>query len=64
MSLSVCVASIVVLVESIKFNPLSTEMPLEISAIMIWATVEVNFAIVSGRIFYPFPLYPVAVTLI
>lgn len=45
---SVCVASVVVLVESKKFNPYSDEMPLEITPIMVWATVEVNFAIVSA----------------
>lgn len=45
----VCVASVVVLVESMKFDPYSEEMPLEIAPIIIWATVEINFAIVSGK---------------
>jgi hypothetical protein len=49
MHLRVCIASVVVLVESNKFNPNSEEMPLEITPIIVWATVEVNFAIVSGR---------------
>lgn len=49
---SVCVASIVVVVESAKFNPASTEMPLDVSNIMIWATVEVNLAIISGELTY------------
>ncbi|KAH7109998.1 hypothetical protein B0J13DRAFT_578421 [Dactylonectria estremocensis] len=44
----VCVASIVVLVESLKFDPSSPEMPSDIASIMIWATVEVNLAIVSS----------------
>ncbi|KAH7202977.1 hypothetical protein BKA60DRAFT_656978 [Fusarium oxysporum] len=44
----VCVASIVVLAESLKFDPSSDEMPLDIAPIMIWATVEVNLAIVSA----------------
>ncbi|CAG9989554.1 unnamed protein product [Clonostachys byssicola] len=43
----VCVASIGVLVESSKFDPNSPEMPLEISPIIIWATMEVNLAIIS-----------------
>ncbi|VUC21882.1 unnamed protein product [Clonostachys rosea] len=43
----VCVASIGVLVESTKFDPKSPEMPLEISPIIIWATMEVNLAIIS-----------------
>ena len=45
---SVCIASIVVLVESLKFDSATHEMPLEITSIMVWATVEVNLAIVSG----------------
>ena len=38
----------VVLVESVKFDPSSIEMPLNIASIMLWATVEVNFAIISA----------------
>lgn len=45
----VCIASVVVLVESVRFDPLSIEMPLNITSIMIWATLEVNFAIISGE---------------
>jgi hypothetical protein len=37
-----------VLVESALFNPQTKELPKDIAAIMIWATVEVNLAIVSG----------------
>ncbi|KAH7114836.1 hypothetical protein EDB81DRAFT_294921 [Dactylonectria macrodidyma] len=44
----VCVASIVVLVESLNFDPSSPEMPSDIASIMVWATVEVNLAIVSS----------------
>ncbi|CAH0056333.1 unnamed protein product [Clonostachys solani] len=44
----VCVASIGVLIESSKFDPNSPEMPLEISPIIIWATMEVNLAIVCS----------------
>ena len=46
----VCVASIVVLVESALFNPQTEELPKDNAAIMIWATVEVNLAIVSGML--------------
>ncbi|EXL66852.1 hypothetical protein FOPG_16996 [Fusarium oxysporum f. sp. conglutinans race 2 54008] len=46
----VCVASIVVLAESLKFDPSSDEMPLDIAPIMIWATVEANLAIVSEEV--------------
>lgn len=51
---SVCIASIVVLVESALFNPQTKELPKDIAAIMIWATVEVNLAIVSGTKSRPF----------
>jgi hypothetical protein len=44
----VCVASVVVLVYSIQFDTSSIEMPWNVSPIIIWATVEVNLAIVSG----------------
>ncbi|KAK7223370.1 hypothetical protein V2G26_011373 [Clonostachys chloroleuca] len=44
----VCVASIGVLIESSKFDPNSPEMPLEISPIIIWATMEVNLAIICS----------------
>ena len=46
---SVCVASIVVLVESARFDPYHEELPLNVAPIMMWATVEINFAIVSGK---------------
>ncbi|KAM0323953.1 hypothetical protein ACHAQA_008535 [Verticillium albo-atrum] len=44
----VCIASVVVLVESANFDPASVEMPANIAGIMIWASVEVNLAIVSA----------------
>ncbi|CAM1502461.1 Fc.00g044450.m01.CDS01 [Cosmosporella sp. VM-42] len=44
----VCIASIFVLVESLKFDPRTNEMPFDIAWIMVWATVEVNLAIVSA----------------
>jgi hypothetical protein len=43
----VCLASLVVIVESFRFDSASTEMSYDVSSIMIWATVEVNFAVVS-----------------
>ena len=45
----VCVASIVVLVESIMYDTSSPEMPWNVSPIIIWATAEVNLAVVSGK---------------
>ncbi|KAF7550532.1 hypothetical protein G7046_g7981 [Stylonectria norvegica] len=44
----VCIASIFVLAESLQFHPETNNMPHEICMIMIWATVEVNLAIVSA----------------
>lgn len=44
----VCVASVVVLVYSLQYDTSSREMPLNVAHIIIWATVEVNLAIVSG----------------
>lgn len=40
----------VVLVESLKFDATAREMPLHIVSIIIWATVEVNLAIISGKL--------------
>lgn len=45
----VCIASVVVLVYSIHYDTKSVEMPWNIAPIIIWATVEVNLAIVSGE---------------
>jgi hypothetical protein len=45
----VCVASVVVLVFSINYDAKSVDMPWNIAPIIIWASVEVNLAIVSGR---------------
>ena len=44
----VCVASVVVMVLSMGYDAKSVEMPWNIAPIIIWATVEVNLAIVSG----------------
>lgn len=44
----VCIASVVVLVYSIQYDTASPEMPWNVAPIIIWATVEVNLAIVSG----------------
>lgn len=46
----VCVASIVVLYYSIRYDADDIEMPYNIAPIIIWATVEVNLAIVSGEL--------------
>ncbi|CAI6015678.1 unnamed protein product [Clonostachys chloroleuca] len=45
----VCVASIILLVESLKFNTHTNDMPYDIVMIIIWSTVEVNLAIVSSN---------------
>ncbi|KAK9421296.1 hypothetical protein SUNI508_05834 [Seiridium unicorne] len=45
----VCIASIIVLVYSIEYDTTSREISWNIAPIMIWATVEVNLAIVSGN---------------
>ncbi|KAK0388498.1 hypothetical protein NLU13_4742 [Sarocladium strictum] len=44
----VCVAAVVLIVSSTSFNKDSPEMPYDINTIMIPATVEVNFSIVSA----------------
>jgi hypothetical protein len=44
----VCIASIVVLDESLKYDASSPEMPWNVSPIIIWATAEVNLAVVSA----------------
>ncbi|KAH7309622.1 hypothetical protein B0I35DRAFT_84541 [Stachybotrys elegans] len=44
----VCVASVIVIVASAKYDTSSPEMNVEILQIIIWANVEVNFAIVSA----------------
>ncbi|KNB16491.1 hypothetical protein FOXG_21682 [Fusarium oxysporum f. sp. lycopersici 4287] len=45
----VCIASIILLVESLKFNVHTKDMPHDIVMIIIWSTVEVNLAIVSSN---------------
>ena len=47
------------LVESKLFDPTDIELPYNIVAIMIWATVEVNLAIVSGTYFEKSEHHPV-----
>lgn len=49
----VCVASIVVLVLSLSFDPKDDEVPWNIALLFSWATAEVNLAIVSGM--FPSP---------
>jgi hypothetical protein len=44
----VCVASVLVIILSLWFNAKDTELPWGVTPIIIWATVEVNLAIVSG----------------
>ncbi|KAH8673330.1 hypothetical protein BX600DRAFT_432961 [Xylariales sp. PMI_506] len=46
----VCAASIVVLVYSKSYDPLSPDLTWDIAPIMIWASVEVNLAIFSACI--------------
>lgn len=42
-------ASIFVVIESVTYDPDTDEMPLDMAMNMIWAVVEVNLAIVSGK---------------
>ncbi|KAF2806482.1 uncharacterized protein BDZ99DRAFT_479726 [Mytilinidion resinicola] len=44
----VCIASVVMLSESLKYDTSSPEMPWNVSPIIIWATAEVNFTVVSA----------------
>lgn len=46
---SVCIASIVVVAYSITYDTSSPEVSWNVAPIMIWASVEVNLAIVSGK---------------
>ena len=46
----VCMASIFVVYESVTYNPKTDEMPLDMAMNMIWAVVEGNLAIVSGKL--------------
>jgi hypothetical protein len=48
----VCVASVVVMVLSVRYDSSSVEMPWHVAPIIIWATAEVNLAIVSGAFTY------------
>lgn len=57
---SVCIASIVVLDESLKYDAKSPEIPWNISPIIIWATAEVNLAIVSACLPMLRPIYNLA----
>lgn len=54
---SVCIASIVVLNESLKYDTKSPEIPWNITPIIIWATAEVNLAIVSACLPMLRPIY-------
>ncbi|KAH8688524.1 hypothetical protein BGZ61DRAFT_391910 [Ilyonectria robusta] len=44
----VCLASIITIVESIRFNPQTTELPRDVALGFIWRNVEINVAIVSA----------------
>ncbi|KAI1344486.1 hypothetical protein F5Y15DRAFT_424627 [Xylariaceae sp. FL0016] len=44
----VCVASIIVIVYSANFDTYTTELPWNIGPIILWASVEVNLAVVSA----------------
>ncbi|KAH7119727.1 hypothetical protein B0J11DRAFT_582236 [Dendryphion nanum] len=57
----VCVASVVVLYYSIQYDADTTEMPWNIAPIIIWASVEVNLAIVSGKLAACFLIDPLLV---
>lgn len=45
----VCIASIFVIVEALRFDADSKEMPLEIAIHLSWASVEVNMAVFSSK---------------
>ncbi|KAF7553455.1 hypothetical protein G7Z17_g3579 [Cylindrodendrum hubeiense] len=45
----VCLASVITIVESIRYNPETTEMPHDVAMSFIWGNVEMNVAIVSGN---------------
>jgi hypothetical protein len=49
---SVCVAAIVLLIAATSLDSHSPEMPYDMIGIMIPATIEVNFAVVSGESSY------------
>ncbi|KAH8682677.1 hypothetical protein BX600DRAFT_48463 [Xylariales sp. PMI_506] len=44
----VCIASIIVLVKAYTFNSYSNELAMLLTPILIWSTVECNFAVVSA----------------
>ncbi|KAM5342197.1 hypothetical protein ACJ41O_015228 [Fusarium nematophilum] len=45
----VCLASIFALVEAIRYNPKSTQIPYDYALYCIWGSVEINIAVVSGK---------------
>ncbi|ETS85233.1 hypothetical protein PFICI_03258 [Pestalotiopsis fici W106-1] len=53
----VCVASVIILVYSLSYNTKSAEISFNVAPIMIWGTVEVNLAIVSGTIPFQTPIW-------
>ncbi|KAH7243862.1 hypothetical protein B0J15DRAFT_537782 [Fusarium solani] len=53
----VCIASIFVLIEVLRADATSTEMPLDVAMSMVWAVVEVNLAIVSSSVPMLRPLF-------
>jgi hypothetical protein len=46
------IASVFVLIESIKYDPHETEITYHIAPNMFWAAVEVNMAVFSSKMFY------------
>ncbi|CAG9952222.1 unnamed protein product [Clonostachys rosea f. rosea IK726] len=48
----VVIASVFVLIESIKYDPHETEITYHIAPNMFWAAVEVNMAVFSSKMFY------------
>jgi hypothetical protein len=44
----VCIASVVVIIHSYSYDTTSPEMPWNIAPIIVWATVEVNMAVISA----------------
>ena len=52
--LSICIAAIVIIVESINFDAGSLDFTWNIAIIVIWATVEVNLVVVSSKPLFAF----------
>ncbi|CAH0040798.1 unnamed protein product [Clonostachys rhizophaga] len=48
----VVIASVFVLIESIKYDPLEAEITYHVAPNMLWAAVEVNMAVFSSKMFF------------